>query len=148
MSTATSTSSNLTASVPVSNHLASAAELAGRIGLATIFLFAGLGKIQNYEGTQGYMASVGVPQELLPLVILLEVLGALLMISGLYTRVTAVALAGFSVVSALAFHADLGDQMQFILFFKNIAMAGGFLVVAAHGAGRWSVDARRKSGQQ
>ncbi|MFT4769473.1 MAG: putative oxidoreductase [Glaciecola sp.] len=145
MSTATVTSSNPTSSALQANRMASAGDLAGRVGLSTIFLLAGLNKIQGYEGTQGYMASVGVPGELLPLVILVEVLGALLLIFGLFTRITAVALAGFSIVSALLFHADVADPMQFIMFFKNIAMAGGFLVVAAHGAGSWSIDARRKA---
>lgn len=128
-----------------SNWMASAADLAGRAGLSTIFLLAGINKMQSYEGTQGYMASVGVPGELLPLVILLEVLGSLLLMSGFYTRATAAVLAGFSVISGLLFHFDLADQMQFIMFFKNIAMAGGFLVVAAHGAGAWSIDARHKT---
>ena len=119
------------------------AELTGRVALAAIFLLAGLNKLGAYEGTQAYMASAGVPGALLPAVIALEVIGALFLIAGLWTRLTALALAGFSVISAALFHANLGDQLQFILFFKNIAMAGGFLVVAAHGAGGLSLDARR-----
>ena len=119
------------------------AELTGRVALAAIFLLAGLNKLGAYEGTQAYMASAGVPGALLPAVIALEVIGALFLIAGLWTRLTALALAGFSVISAALFHANLGDQLQFILFFKNIAMAGGFLVVAAHGAGALSIDARR-----
>jgi putative oxidoreductase len=120
-------------------------ELSGRVALAAIFLLAGMNKITAYAGTQGYMESVGVPGILLPAVIALELVGAALLIAGFQTRLAALALAGFSVVSALLFHFDLADQMQFILFFKNIAMAGGFLVLAANGAGALSVDARREA---
>ncbi|MEM1403029.1 MAG: DoxX family protein [Pseudomonadota bacterium] len=133
----TGASENSTAALPA------LADLVGRAGLAAIFLLAGLNKIGGYEGTQGYMASVGVPGELLPLVIFLEVVGAIFLIAGFQTRSTALALAGFSVLSGLLFHANLADQMQFILFFKNLAMAGGFLVLAANGAGAWSLDAKR-----
>jgi putative oxidoreductase len=123
---------------------AALADLTGRVGLAAIFLLSGLNKIGAYEGTQAYMASAGVPGLLLPAVIVREVIGAVLLIAGFQTRLAAVALAGFSVLSALLFHFNLADQMQFILFFKNIAMAGGFLVLAAHGAGPLSVDGRRR----
>jgi putative oxidoreductase len=120
-------------------------ELIGRLALAAIFLLAGLNKIGAFAGTQSYMESVGVPGMLLPGVIVLEILGAALLIVGLWTRLVALALAAFSVVSGLLFHFDLADQMQFILFFKNIAMAGGFLVLAANGAGSLSLDARRRA---
>ncbi|MFT7287855.1 MAG: putative oxidoreductase [Halieaceae bacterium] len=123
--------------------IGSAGDLLGRLGLATIFLLAGISKIQGYEATAGYMSSVGIPAALLPAVIGLEIVGALLLIVGFQTRLAALALAGFSVSSALLFHFNLADQMQFILFFKNIAMAGGFLLLATHGAGAWSIDAKR-----
>jgi putative oxidoreductase len=118
-------------------------DLAGRVMIAAIFLVAGLNKIAGYEGTQGYMEAMGVPGALLPLVIALEVLGAVAIIVGWRTRLVAFLLAGFSIVSAVIFHRALGDQMQFILFMKNLAMAGGFLFLVAHGAGAWSLDARR-----
>jgi putative oxidoreductase len=120
------------------------ADLVGRVLIAAIFLVAGLGKITGYAATQGYMASMGVPGALLPLVIALEVGGAIAIIAGWRTRLVAFLLAGFSVVSALIFHSALGDQTQFILFMKNLAMAGGFLFLVAHGAGDWSLDARRQ----
>ena len=120
------------------------ADLLGRVLIAAIFLIAGLGKITGYAATQGYMASMGVPGALLPLVIALEVGGALAIILGWRTRLVAFLLAGFSIVSALIFHSALGDQAQFILFMKNLAMAGGFLFLVAHGAGDWSLDARRR----
>ena len=119
--------------------------LVGRILLAHIFLLAGLNKITGYSGTQGYMEAMGVPGMLLPLVILLEIGGALALIAGWQTRLAAYALALFSIVSALIFHSNLGDQMQMILFMKNWAMAGGLLVLAANGAGAFSLDNRMKA---
>lgn len=119
--------------------------LAGRVLLAHIFLLAGINKITGYSGTQGYMEAMGVPGMLLPLVILLEIGGALALIAGWQTRLAAYALALFSIVSALIFHSNLGDQMQMILFMKNWAMAGGLLVLAANGAGAYSLDNRGQS---
>jgi putative oxidoreductase len=120
------------------------ADLFGRILISLIFLLAGLQKIGGYEATQGYMAAMGVPGAMLPLVIALEVGGAIAIIAGYRTRLFAFLLAGFSIVSALLFHRALGDQAQFILFMKNLAMAGGFLFLLARGAGDWSLDARRE----
>jgi len=118
--------------------------LAGRILLAQLFLMAGLSKITGYAGTQGYMEAMGVPGALLPLVIALELGGALALILGWQTRLTALALAGFSVVAAVIFHANFGDQMQMILFMKNFAIAGGLLVVASQNpAHSLSLDRRR-----
>lgn len=116
--------------------------LAGRIMLALIFVLAGIQKISGYEATQAYMASQGVPTMLLPLVILLEVGGGIAIILGLFTRATAFALAVFCVASALLFHANFADQMQTTLFLKNIAIAGGFLLLAAAGPGDISIDNR------
>ena len=123
-------------------NLQATADVLGRIGLAAIFLLAGFGKISAYEGTAGYMASMGLPGGLLPLVIVFEIGAGLALAAGFLTRLTSLALAGFSVVTAFIFHFNLADQMQFILFWKNIAMAGGFLIVAVHGASQFSVDAK------
>ena len=120
-------------------------ELLGRILLATLFLIAGLGKIGGYAATQGYMEAMGVPGMLLPLVIALEVGGALAIILGWRTRLVAFLLAGFSVVSAVLFHRALGDQVQFVMFMKNFSIAGAFLLLVARGAGDWSLDARREA---
>lgn len=116
--------------------------LLGRIMLAAIFLWAGLGKLQAYEGTQAYMAQQGVPGTLLPLVILLEIGGGAAIILGVFTRVAALGLSAFCVASALLFHAQLSDQAQAILFMKNVAIAGGFLLLAAVGPGDISLDNR------
>jgi putative oxidoreductase len=126
------------------NTFEKSAELTGRILIAALFLDAGLGKITGYAGTVGYMQSQGVPGALLPLVIALEVGGALAIIAGYRTRIVAALLAGFSIVSALIFHGG-ADQMQHILFMKNVAIAGAFLLLVARGAGEWSLDARRQA---
>ncbi len=124
-------------------------QLVARIFLGHIFLLAGISKIGAYEGTQGYMEAMGVPGFLLPLVILLEIGGGLAVIAGFQARLVAWALAAFSVVSAVIFHSNFGDQTQMIMFMKNFAIAGGFLLMASYGAGAYSVDAllaNRRSG--
>ncbi len=120
--------------------LSDLATLFARVGLSAIFILAGLNKIQQYEGSAQYLASAGLPEGLLPLVILFELGGGLLLLAGGLTQLIALAFAGFSLVTALMFHFQLDDQMQFLMFFKNVAMAGGFLALAASGAGRFSLD--------
>jgi putative oxidoreductase len=119
------------------------AELAGRVLLAALFLLSGVGKIGAFATTAGYMQAVGVPGALLPLVIATEVLGAVAIVVGWQTRVTAFLLAGFTLLSAALFHSDFGDQTQMIMFLKNVSIAGGFLLLVAHGAGRLSFDRKR-----
>jgi len=116
----------------------------GRIMLAQIFLLAGISKIGAYAGTQGYMESMGVPGGLLPLVILVEIVGGLALILGWQTRWASLALAGFTLLAAFLFHSHLSDQMQSIMFMKNISIAGGLIVLAAYGAGACSLDRRNK----
>lgn len=115
--------------------------LFGRIGLSLIFIISGWGKIAGFDATQGYMEAMGVPGALLPLVILLELGGGLAILAGAFTRPVAIAIAGFSLLAAALFHADFADATQFVPFWKNIALAGGFLMLAAHGPGAWSLDA-------
>ena len=118
--------------------------LAARVLLAQIFLVSGFGKLgAGYAGTQAYMEAMGIPGMLLPLVIALEIGGGLALVAGFLTRWAGLALAGFTVVSAVLFHANFGDQMQTIMFMKNLAMAGGLLLLYVHGAGSYSIDARR-----
>lgn len=114
-----------------------------RILLAHIFILAGMNKIMGYAGTQGYMEMMGVPGMLLPLVIILELGGGLALVAGWQARWAAYALAGFSVISALIFHNNLADQVQMIMFMKNLAIAGGLLLIAEHGAGAYSLDNRK-----
>ena len=114
--------------------------LLARVMLAYIFVVEGAGKIANYAGVAGYMQTNGVDGRLLPLVILTELGGGLLVLVGLKTRWAAIALFGFCLLTALFFHlgADQTIQMQ-----KNIAMAGGFLTLAIYGPGAWSIDGWR-----
>ena len=115
-------------------------ELFGRVLLGHIFLLAGINKISGYEGTAGYMEAMGVPGMLLPLVIILEIAGGLALIVGYKTKLAAVALAGFTALAAILFHADFGDQTQMILFMKNWTIVGGLLLAYVHGAGEFSLD--------
>ncbi|WP_226703370.1 DoxX family protein [Microbulbifer elongatus] len=115
-------------------------KLVARILMSIMFIVAGYSKIGAYAGTQEYMAAAGVPGFFLPLVILLELGGGLAILFGFFTRWVAVAFAAFCVISAWMFHNVPGDQMQQIMFMKNITIAGGFLILACAGAGRFSFD--------
>jgi len=116
--------------------------LAGRILLAVPFLLSGLGKLGAYSATAAYMSSAGVPGALLPLVIIIEVGGALAIIVGWKTRTVALVLAGFCLLTAITFHRNFADQNQMIHFLKNVAIAGGFLLLVANGPGPLSIDGR------
>jgi len=116
--------------------------LIGRVLLSIIFIQSGWGKIFGYAGTVEHMNAAGVPGALLPLVILTELGGGLLVLLGLFTRWWAIALAGFCVLAALFFHWHPEDQMQMINFMKNITIAGGFLVLAGAGPGALALDNR------
>lgn len=115
--------------------------LLARLMLALIFVLEGWTKIFAYSGTVQYMEQHGVPGALLPLVILTEFGGGLLVACGFLTRIAAFALAGFCTLTALLFHGALADANELIQFYKDIAIAGGFLALVAFGAGDWSVDA-------
>ena len=124
--------------------------LVGRLLLAALFLPAGLSKISGFEGTVGYIASAGLPLPQLAavLAIAVEIIAPIALILGWGTRWAALALALFTLVASFGFHnfwAMPADQafMQQLMFFKNIAVVGGLLVLAAFGAGALSVDARR-----
>jgi putative oxidoreductase len=141
-----SVSSRLTGEITMNQStLTAATRMTGRVLMSAIFIMAGISKLGAYAATQGYMESMGVPGVLLPLVILLELGGGLTVLLGWQTRISAFLLAGFCILSALIFHANFGDQMQSILFMKNMAMAGGFLFLVASGADVWSLDARRRA---
>lgn len=118
--------------------------LLGRSLLALIFILSGLSKISAYAYIQAYMQSVGLPGELLGPTIAFELISGICLVLGMWTRTVAILLAGFSVVTGAIFHHAFGDQIQLIMFLKNLAMAGGFLVLATIGAGRFSVDQRLK----
>jgi len=119
--------------------------LIGRVLLSIIFIVAGLGKLGGVAGTAGYMASMGIPLPNISvwLVIALEIFGGIAILLGFFTRYAAWALAAFCVVSGYLGHFQPEDQMQMTSFMKNLAMAGGFMALAAAGAGAFSIDARR-----
>ncbi|MFB3088196.1 MAG: DoxX family protein [Acidiferrobacterales bacterium] len=117
--------------------------LAGRILIALTFVFSGVSKIGAYEATQGYMSAMGVPATLLLPTIIFEIGAGLAIIVGFQTRITALLLAAFSLLRAMLFHNQLGDQTQFIMSMKNVAIAGGLLFLARHGASERSLDQRR-----
>ncbi len=119
--------------------------LAGRVLLAIMFVASGYGKIGGYEGTQGYMESIGVPGMLLPLAIVLELGGGLAIMAGWQTRIIAILLAGFTLLTAFTFHLNFADQVESIMFMKNLSIAGGFLMLAAYGPGALALDNRSKS---
>jgi putative oxidoreductase len=119
--------------------------VAARVLASTIFIVAGFGKLgAGYAGTQAYMASAGAPGALLPLVIALEIGGGLSLLLGFQTRLVAFLLAGFCIISGMLFHTG-ADQMQQIMFMKNLAMAGGLLAFTVFGAGRLSLDGETRT---
>jgi putative oxidoreductase len=115
--------------------------LVARAMLAYIFIVEGAGKIAHYAEVAGYMRGNGVDARLLPLVILTELGGGLLVLVGLKTRWAAIALCGFCLLTALFFHIGADQSIQFQ---KNVAIAGGFLALATFGPGAWSLDGWRR----
>ena len=130
---------------PPINAYRDAASTAGRVLLALLFFTAGLGKLGALAGTVGYIASKGLPLPglLYALAVATEIVGGALLLIGFKTRAAALALAAFTVVAAIIFHSQFSDQNEMIHFMKNLAITGGLLLVAASGAGRFSLDARR-----
>ena len=119
--------------------------LAGRVLLAAIFVISGFGKLADPVGTAGYVAAMGLPlPEVAAWIAIAVELGAgIALAAGFHTRTAATVLAVFSLATAVLFHGAIGEQDQFIHFFKNIAIAGGLLQVAAFGGGRLAIRAGR-----
>ena len=119
--------------------------LIGRILLSVIFLLSGFGKLTAIAGTAGYFGAMGLPVPTATAVIvgLIELLGGLAVLVGFQTRIAAWVLAAFSIATALVAHTGWADQNQMIHFLKNVAITGGFLLLASSGAGAYSIDARR-----
>lgn len=140
-----------TRSTVPSQSVQDAFTLAARVLFVVLFLPAGIGKLTGFEGTVGYVASVGLP---LPaaaaaLALAVEIAGSAALLLGFHTRLTALVLAAFTLVASYFFHAFWAvpaDQVMVtqLLFYKNIAVAGGLLALVASGAGGWSLDARRE----
>jgi len=114
--------------------------LVARALLSVIFILAGLQKITGYEATVAYMQAFGVPGPLLPLAIVAELGGGLAILVGFFARMAALALAGFCIVAGAIFHSNFADDVQMVLFLKNLALAGGLLLLFANGPGAWAVN--------
>lgn len=119
--------------------------LAARAMMSWIFIVAGMRKIVAYAGVQGFLRSLGVPEALLPLVILVELGGAIALLLGYGTRLAAGLLVGFTLLAATLVHFHPGDEENMIVFMDNLAMAGGLLMFVQYGGGAFSLDARRKA---
>ena len=119
--------------------------LVGRVLLALLFVLAGYSKLTGIAGTAGWFGSIGIPFPTVVAVLvgLLELVGGLAIFIGSQTRIAALALAAFTVGATLIAHLDFSDQMQVLLFQKNLSITGGLLVLAAFGAGALSLDAKR-----
>ena len=119
-------------------------EILGRIFLSVIFLINGVGKIFNYEGTIQYMENFNVPGYLIIPAITVEILFPILLILGYQTKFSALVLSLFTLALAVIFHTDFSNQMQLMSFLKNIAIAGGFLIIFVYGPGKYSIDHKLK----
>ena len=119
--------------------------LLGRILLSIMFILAGFGKLTAIGGTAGYFGSLGLPLPNVTAVVvgLVELLGGLAVLVGFQTRIAALVLAVFTLAATAVAHLNFADQMQVLLLQKNLCITGGFLVLAAVGAGALSLDARR-----
>ena len=125
----------------MSSTLMEAATFAGRLLLAAIFLHEAWSKLTGYPAALAYMQAFGVPGLLLPFAIAVELGCGVLIVGGYHTRIAALLLAAFCLATAVLFHDRLGDRNQLLHFEKDIAIAGGLLVLFAHGAGAWALDA-------
>ena len=117
---------------------------AGRLLIGVPFAMSGLSKLAAYGATTAMIGAVGLPVPPLAyaVAVAVELGGGLLLIAGFQTRIVAIALAVFSLATALSFHSNFADQNQMIHFLKNVMMAGGLLQVVAFGAGSFSIDSR------
>ena len=115
-------------------------DLIGRVFISLVFLLSGFDKIGNYEGTVGWMESLGMPGIFLIPAIALEIIAPISIIIGYKIKISAALLSLFCIATAIIFHNDFSNQMQFISFMKNIGLAGGFLFLAINGAKDFSLD--------
>ena len=116
----------------------------GRLFISSVFLFSGYNKIMNFDATVNWMEGFGVPGFLLWPTIILEILLPIFIIIGYQIRISAIALALFSVATGIIFHFDLTNQMQIIALLKNLGLAGGFMFIAIHGTRDWTIEKKKK----
>ena len=120
-------------------------ELIGRILLSALFLIEGIGKISMQEDVMMYMENYGIPGILFIPAVILEILFPLLLIVGYKTKMAAFVMALFTFTVAIIFHTDFSDGMQLIFFLKDLAIAGGFMIIIAYGSNKFSLDHLLKS---
>ena len=120
-------------------------ELVGRVFLSALFLIEGVGKLFTQEQVIMYMEDYGVPGILFIPAVVLEILFPLLLIVGYKTRLAALVMTLFTLTVAIIFHTDFSDGMQLIYFLKNLAIAGGFMIIIAYGSNKFSIDHFLKS---
>ena len=123
-------------------------EFFGRIFLSALFLIEGVGKISMQEDVVMYMEDYGVPGMLFVPATILEILFPLLLIVGYRTKWVASVMALFALTVAIIFHTDFSEGMQMMLFLKDLAIAGGFIIIVVYGAGKISLDHYFKSKQE
>ena len=119
-------------------------DLIGRIFISLVFLLSGFNKIGNYEGTVGWLESFGMSGFFLIPAIILEIGAPILIIVGYKVKISAALLGLFCITTAIIFHNNFSNQMQFVSFMKNIALAGGFLFLFVYGAKDFSLDKKFK----
>ena len=115
-------------------------DLVGRIFISLVFLLSGINKIGNYEGTIGWMETLGMPGIFLIPAIILEIGAPILIMIGYKVKISAALLSLFCIATAIIFHTDFSNQMQFVSFMKNIALAGGFLFLVINETKEFSLE--------
>jgi putative oxidoreductase len=136
---------NAGATVPMQGFVA-AVEFLGRLLLAQLFIMEAIGKLGEYGAAGSYMAAYGLPPQLLPLAIAVELGGGFFLLIGWQTRITALVFAGFCLTTATIFHNNFANRGEVIHFEKDLALAGAFLTLFVRGAGLFSIDAWRRRG--
>ena len=115
-------------------------DLLGRILISILFLLNGVSKINNYESTVDWIESFEISGMIIIPAIILEIIGPILIIIGYKAKIAAGFLSLFCITTAIIFHNDFSDQVQFTSFLKNIALAGGFLFIIVNGTKEFSID--------
>ena len=123
-------------------------EFIGRIFLSVLFLIEGLGKISIQEDVIIYMENYGVPEILFVPATILEILFPIFLILGYKTKWAAAIMALFTFTVAIIFHTDFSEGMQMMLFLKDLAIGGGFMIIIAYGPDKISLDYYFKSKQE
>ncbi len=116
----------------------------GRLFISSVFLLSGYNKIINFDATVNWMEGFGIPGLLLWPTIILEILLPIFIIIGYQIKISAIALAVFSIATAVIFHSDFTNQMQIVAFLKNLGLAGGFMFIVIHGTKDWSLEKKKK----